>query len=101
MTVVGAMNSICGRGLLERVLEADKTKCPETVLRRTQILKIVFAGARYSVLQCERMLQSTDDAGRDVSTCFEDVASMVHRIWRVEDKSFPSKSSIEVSWIEF
>ena len=98
---LGAMNSICSKGLLDKVLEAGKTKCPETVLRRTQILKIVFAGARYSLLQCERMLQSTDDASRDISVCFENVVSMVHRIWRVEDKKFPSKSSIEVSWIQF
>lgn len=91
-----AMDSIGRWGLLEKALEAEKSKSPDTVLRRTQIIKIVLAGARYRVLQCKRQLLSTGNPSKEATACFQDVESVVRRLWQVDESGSPSKSSIKV-----
>ncbi|KAI2511093.1 hypothetical protein MHU86_3405 [Fragilaria crotonensis] len=89
------MDSIGRLGLLEKALEAEKSKSPDTVLRRTQIIKIVLAGARYRVLQCKRQLLSTGNPSKEAIACFQDVESVVRRLWQVDESGSPSKSSIK------
>lgn len=91
-----AMKSIESTGLLDQALDAEKSKNPNTILRRTHVLKIVLAGARFRVLQCELQLLSTNDPNRDVAACFEEVESVMCRLWNGEDGRLPSKSSVEV-----
>lgn len=90
------MGSIQRSGLLEKALEVEKSKSPNTALRRTQIIKIVLAGARYRVLQCERQLVSHGNSSRDVISCFQDVEMVMSRLWHVDESGSPSQSSIKV-----
>lgn len=90
------VDSIQGSGLLENALEAEKSKSPKTALRRTQIIKILLAGARYRVLQCERQLFSHENPSRDVIACFQNVESVLQRLWHVDKRRSPSSSTLNV-----
>jgi hypothetical protein len=93
-----AIESMQASGILVKALEAERLKVSDTIIRRTQVLKIVAAGTRYKVFQCLRELPHNERADEEVNRCIEQVSCTFKYLWHIDESGLPSKSSTEVSF---
>jgi len=95
------VESMEASGLICEILSKQTLITPNEVLVSTQVVKILLAEARFSVVHCqftERNWTSTSltisDANANIVCCFDHVMNVLSRVWKIED-GIPSKSSVE------